>query len=134
MIKTMSHWGIFAECEGVGAASSTGCEGRRVEPAILLTLAGEIIIHKTPSTNKIAILIDGQLGGLTSAQQEQMENLWRLASSVLDAELELCPVPHSMRCEWENYVDHADWQSEASRKVKPWLKKKEGGHSWTQCT
>jgi hypothetical protein len=134
MMKTMSHWGILAECEGAGAASLFKGSESRVEPAIILTPAGELLVHKTPEGEALAILVDRRHGGLTEAQQQHMDSAWRTATFLLGDEANLTPVPHSFRYARANYLSLDEWQSHARPNISKQGNHKEGGQSWIQCS
>lgn len=116
MMKTLSHWGILAECETAGAFSPLSLKSESAPAAVVLTPAGELLIHReiTPVAEVAIILAKGH-GTLSEAQTKKIIHAFDTALALVNGEMDdvhLRPVPHSYRFSKGEYLTLEEWQSQ----------------------
>jgi len=114
MIKTLSHWGILVECDTIGAQSPLYFGQQRKAAAVVLTATGEILVHRTPKTADVAIILDRHSGVLSSAQAQQVMQARHIALALADGaeeDISLKPVAANWRFIRSDYLTLAEWQA-----------------------
>jgi len=115
MMKTLSHWGILVECDTIGSYSPLFRGQQRPAAAVVLTAAGEVLVHQAPKTADVAIVLSKQGGALSDVQSRQVMRARQIALALADGDIEaisLKPVAHNWRFNRNDYVTLEEWQSQ----------------------
>lgn len=125
----VSHWGFHADgsscCGGGSCASPAKVKNpfaSNVMRAIVLTGAGEVLIHRNAAASRlelceVAIIIDRTQHALTRPQAERMQKAWDTALALVEGDEEavtLQPVPHHWRFSRVDYLTIGEWRTQMS--------------------
>lgn len=119
-----SHWGLSDDSATEGSYPTLKQRPEPLRAEVVLTEAGEVLIHKERSQSHcvMAIVISKNASALSRPQVERMPRAWDIALAVANGQSEavhLQPMPHHWRF---SRVDYMTWDE--------WLKTKApGGHT-----
>jgi hypothetical protein len=111
-----SHWGLTDETGAEGSYEQQIKRPERAEAAVVLTEAGEVLIHRERPTERcnVALMIGRNASALTRPQTERMLRTWDIALAVANGNSDavvLQPMPHHWRFSRVDYMTWDEWLS-----------------------
>lgn len=120
-LANFHHWGLLDESESEGCYQQAKKAPPKLDPGLVLTEAGEILISRHClnglSECAIAIVVGRTTHALSRPQSERVERSFDIAVSITNGNrdaVNLSPVPHHWRFARADYLTIEEWQQQKS--------------------
>lgn len=120
-LANFHHWGLLDESESEGCYQQARKAAPKLDPGLVLTEAGEILISRRCLGGldecAIAIVVGRATHALSRPQSERVERSFDIAVSITNGNREavnLSPVPHHWRFSRTEYLTIEEWQQQKS--------------------
>ncbi len=117
MGTAISHWGLLDDSDSAGSYEVAKLKPVRPDIAMVLTEAGEVLIHRSckPVSCCVAIVLGRAATGLSRPQSERLQRAWDMALAVADGNkdaVQLQPMSHHWRFSRTDYMTVEEWHEQ----------------------